>query len=115
MLLRKKYYKTEKAKKRAEYIANKVKTELISCMAKIKEVSTTNIKDQLKEKQLPQNQLIAIQEMIEAAKHKNLRGLRYNEEWILLCMLIHMKSPTTYNFLRDNKILTVPCVRTIRR
>lgn len=114
LLLRKKYYKAEKAKKRAKYVANKLKTEFINCMAKIKEVSIISIKDQLKEK-VPQNQLAAIQAMIEATKHKNSKGNRYDEEWILLCMLIHMKSPTTYNFLRDNQILPLPCVTTIRR
>lgn len=115
LLLRKKYYKAEKAKKRAKYVGNKLKTELMNCMIKTKEVSIINIQDELKDKQVPQNQLVAIQEIIEAAKRKDSKGHRYNDEWILLCMLIHMKSPTTYNFLRDNQILPLPCVRTIRR
>ncbi|XP_020298903.1 uncharacterized protein LOC109863121, partial [Pseudomyrmex gracilis] len=69
----------------------------------------------MKKKQIPQHQLIAIQEIIKTTKHKNLKGRRYNKEWILLCMLMHMKSPKAYNFLRDNQILPVPCVRTIQR
>ncbi|XP_011707952.1 PREDICTED: uncharacterized protein LOC105462800 [Wasmannia auropunctata] len=84
-------------------------------MIKIKEISTQNIENQLQRKEIPKNQITAIHEIIQAAKHKNPKGRRYHEEWILLCMLMHMKSPAAYEFLRNNQILPVPCVRTIRR
>lgn len=82
-------------------------------MIKVKEASVKNIEDTLKEKQIPKNQHIAIQKIIKATKHKNSKGRRYNEEWILLCMLMHMKSPSAYDFLRSNDILPVPCIRII--
>lgn len=87
----------------------------MNCMAKSKEVSIQTIEKLLKEKKVPNIQLTAIKEIIEAAKHTNPKGRRYNDKWILMCMLKHMKSPSIYDFLRNNQILPVPCVRTIRR
>ncbi|XP_039306121.1 uncharacterized protein LOC120357987 [Solenopsis invicta] len=114
LLLRKKFYKAEKTKKRNKYVAGKLKKELMNCM-KVGETSAKTIEDQLKNKKIPNNQLIVIREIIQATKYSNPTGRKYNEEWILLCMLMRMKSPTTYNFLRDNQILPLPCVRTIQR
>lgn len=115
LALQYKYNKTEKARKRATYVANKLKTDLTNCMIKFKEASEKNIEDILKEKQVPNNQCIAIREIMNAIKHDNPKGCRYNDEWILLSMLMHMKSPTAYNFLRSNNILPLPCIRSIRR
>jgi len=50
LLLRNKYYKTEKAKKRAKYVAYTLKAELMNCMAKSKEVSIQTVEKLLKEK-----------------------------------------------------------------
>ncbi|KYN07063.1 hypothetical protein ALC62_01978 [Cyphomyrmex costatus] len=115
LLLRKRYYKAEKIKKRSKYVVEKLKTELMNCMTQIKEISRQTIEDELKKEGIPKNQLTAIHEIIQAAKHRNPKGRRYHEEWILLCMLMHMKSPSAYDFLRNNQILPVPCIRTIRR
>lgn len=114
LLLRKKYYKAQKTKNRAKYISNILRKELTDNMTKIKEISMKSIEDQLKGTQISHNQLIAIQEIIKAAKH-NTKGRRYDEEWMLLCMLLHMKSPKGYDFLRNNQILPIPCIRTIQR
>ncbi|XP_011877410.1 PREDICTED: uncharacterized protein LOC105567277 [Vollenhovia emeryi] len=59
--------------------------------------------------------MCAMLEIMKAAKCANPKSRRYNEEWILTCILMHMKSPSAYEFLRSNEILPVPCVRTIRR
>jgi hypothetical protein len=115
LLLRKKYYKAEKMKKRTKYVADKLKIEVVNCMSKMKEISTQTVEEELKKKEIPKNQLNAVHEILQAAKHKNPKGRRYHEEWILLCMLLHMKSPSAYNFLRNSQILPVPCIRTIRR
>ncbi|XP_071652308.1 uncharacterized protein [Temnothorax longispinosus] len=115
LLIRKRYYKAQKAKNRAKYIINKLRKELTDNMTKIKEISVNNVEDQLKGTHVSRNQLIAVQEIIKAAKLKNTKGRRYSEEWILLCMLLHMKSPKAYDFIRDNQILSLPCIRTIQR
>jgi len=51
---------------------------------------------------------------VSAAKKKNPKGNRYTEKWIVLCMLLHIRSPSSYSFMRDNKLLSLPCTRTMR-
>lgn len=84
-------------------------------MSKVEEISMKTIEDKLRDKGIPNNEFIVMNEIIQATKYTNLKSRRYNEEWILLCMLMRMKSPTTYNFLRDNQILPLLCIRTIQR
>ncbi|XP_071579404.1 uncharacterized protein [Temnothorax nylanderi] len=115
LLLRNKYYKAEKARKRSKYVANKLKEDLTNCKIKAEEISMKTIEDRLRDKKIPDNQLNVMREIIQATKCTNLKSRRYSEEWILLCMLMRMKSSTAYNFLRDNQILPLPCIRTIQR
>ena len=56
-----------------------------------------------------------IQECLAASKRKSQKGHKYNSEWLLLCLLLHIKNPATYNFLRNNKILPLPAHSTIRK
>lgn len=49
-----------------------------------------------------------INECISIAKLKNPHNLRYSENWLLLCLLLKIKSPSGYNFLRINDILPLP-------
>lgn len=48
-------------------------------------------------------------------KVKNSKGRRYSEDFIVLCMLLHIRSPGGYNFLKNNSLLPLPSIRTIRR
>lgn len=114
-LLQRKYYRAEKARKRSKYVANKLKTELMNCMAKIEEVTRDGVEEQLKKYNIPKNERCAMLEVLQAAKCANPKSRRYNEDWILMCMLIHMKSPSAYDFLRTNEILPLPTIRTIQR
>ncbi|KAL0103722.1 hypothetical protein PUN28_017764 [Cardiocondyla obscurior] len=98
VLLRKKYYRAQKLKK-----------ELIDNETEVKILSIKDIENKLKETNISHNELITLQEIIKFAKQKNPTGHRYNEEWILLCLLLHMKSPKAYNFLRESQIL--PAIR----
>ncbi|KAF0740072.1 Uncharacterized protein FWK35_00016710 [Aphis craccivora] len=56
-----------------------------------------------------------VQEIVNASKVTNLKNRRYSENWILLCMLLKIRSPSTYGFLREQGILPLPCPRTIRK
>lgn len=58
---------------------------------------------------------LLVQEILKSSKVKNLHGNRYSEDWVMLCLLLSIKSPSAYSFLRDNNIMPLPCVRTIRR
>ncbi|KAH7958776.1 hypothetical protein HPB49_005032 [Dermacentor silvarum] len=45
---------------------------------------------------LPSKQKNAIMQCFEAARRKSLNGMRYNPEWMLECVIMHMKSPRLY-------------------
>lgn len=63
---------------------------------------------------VPASQKSALKEIITTASKKNAKGRRYIEEWIMLCMLMNIRAPGYYEFLRKNGILPLPCTRTIR-
>lgn len=58
---------------------------------------------------------LLVREILAASKCKDSRGNRYSDNWIMLCLLLHIKSPSGYSFLRDNNIMPLPCVRTVRK
>lgn len=74
-----------------------------------------SLEERLKTNEIPTNQRVALHEILSAAQVLNLKGRRYSEDWILLCLLFHMQLPCGYNFIRNNEIMPLPCVRTIRR
>jgi len=57
---------------------------------------------------------LLVHEILAASKCKNACGNRYSDNWIMLCLLLHIKSPSGYSFLRNNNIMPLPCVRTVR-
>lgn len=113
--LRNKMYRVTKAKKRCEESVAKIKAKLLDCNAQITKLSEQTVEEHMKTLNVPKNQQDAVRQIFAAAKCKNSKGRRYSEQWLLLCMLMHMRSPCGYEFLRDNNILPLPCVRTIRR
>lgn len=77
------------------------------------------VRDQLLEEQcdifnVAEAQKMLLQEILAAAKTKNTNGRRYTKQWLMLCILMNIRSPGYYEFLRKNKIVPLPCTRTIR-
>ena len=56
-----------------------------------------------------QFKVTVIKEIISINKCKHPKGRRYSHEWLLTCLLLHIRSPKTYNLLRNNNILPLPC------
>lgn len=105
-----------KARKRCEESVDKMKVKLVECNAQVTKLNEQTVGDHMKTLNIPQNQQDAVHQILAAAKCKNSKGRRYSEQWLLLCMLMHMRSPCGYEFLRNNnEILPLPYVRTIRR
>lgn len=46
---------------------------------------------------------------------KDGKGMRYDAEWLMECLLMRIKSPRAYKHLRANMLLPLPCPDTIRR
>lgn len=59
--------------------------------------------------------MILIRQCVAAAKNENPKNRKYDKEWLLLCLLLHIKSTSAYNFIRINEILPVPSKSTICR
>lgn len=48
-------------------------------------------------KGLPQKQQVAVRACFEAACRKSRKGMKYDQEWVLECILMQMRSPKLYN------------------
>lgn len=99
-----------RAKGRVDQLMSSLKDQAAQ-IAHIKEM-TLDMKSA--ELNIPASQKTALQEIIAAASKVNAQSRRYNEEWLMLCMLMNIRSPGYYEFLRKNNILPLLCTRTIR-
>lgn len=73
------------------------------------------VTEKLKGLNLPPAQLLLLEECISAAKCTSKTYRRYTDDWLLLCLLLNIRSPATYAFLRTNDVLPLPCITTIRK
>jgi hypothetical protein len=64
---------------------------------------------------LPDNQLLLVKQCLKQSKVKSPRGMRYDHNWILSCILLRIKSPKAYSHLRDHKFLPLPSRNTLGR
>lgn len=103
--------------KRQKFQAEKRVKQLMTCIteqrAQIAKMQDSTLDARCAELNIPASQKLALKEIIAASK-KNAKGRRYTKEWIMLCMLMNIRSPGYYEFLRKNSILPLPCTRTIR-
>ena len=76
-------------------------------------IESTEFESKCTELNICETQKMAMREIISSAK-KNGTGRRYSENWIMLCMLMNIRSPTYYEFLRRHSVLPLPCKTTIR-
>ncbi|KAH7954270.1 hypothetical protein HPB49_017123 [Dermacentor silvarum] len=63
----------------------------------------------------PETDCMLLKECVKAAKAASKRGMRYHQDWLLLCLLLHIRTSSGYRFLRENNILPLPSVKTIRK
>lgn len=104
-------------KKRIEdLVAKNKKLRKENAYKRMAEMDNEEVLAQLKNRKhrkIPKNQMHLIQEILNSSK--NPRARRYKEGWMLLCMLLHIRSPAGYNYLRSSEILPLPVISTIRR
>ena len=113
--LKKELHSQGRAKQRAQVNARMYKKLVRQVQNKMMNVTEKALDDLMDEKtKISQNERLSIQEILKASKAKSPKGRRYSEEWIILCILLHMRSPVTYQMIRSMKILPFPCERTIR-
>lgn len=71
------------------------------------------LKDKLQGMNDSQETLIL--ECFSASKVENSKLCRYSENWLMLCLLLNIRSPSTYNYLRSSALLPLPHKKTVRK
>lgn len=78
-------------------------------------ISQEALKEKISKLNLPTPQLLLIDECIRISEYKSKNCRRYTEDWLLLCLLFHIRNPSAYKFMRTSDILPLPAPCTIRR
>lgn len=91
--------------------------KLAEALNKMKSESASTSEEVLAEKirTLSPKQQLAVRQCFEASKRKSPRGMTYDKEWILECILLKIRSPKLYRYMRKQGILTLPSETTIRK
>uniref|UniRef100_A0A0C9RM27 T_2 protein n=1 Tax=Fopius arisanus TaxID=64838 RepID=A0A0C9RM27_9HYME len=93
----------------------RLRSELNGSREKLAKYKNKTLIDHFENGNISKNQSLVIKQIFNSAKRKNRNGKRYEEEWMVWCLLLHMRSASEYELLRDHGILPLPCSRTIRR
>lgn len=113
-MMRLKIRREKRQKRQAEYRVTHLMTCIETHKAQIANLQDTTLNKKCANLNVPRAQKLALMEIIAAAGKQKNRGQRYAEEWIMLCMLMNIRSAGYYEFLRKNNVLPLPCTRTIR-
>ena len=60
-------------------------------------------------------QQMVVQEILSASKRVTKKQRWYTDNWLLMCMLLYIRNPASYCFIRNNNILPPPSISTIKR
>lgn len=111
----------EKSRKMKAYLRLKrrfssLNAELLALKQKFKTVDEHSVLQEVESMDnVHPSQKLLIAECIRQCKYTKKTSRRYTSDWLLLCLLLHIRNPASYNFLRTNEILPLPAVSTMRR
>lgn len=88
--------------------------ELQNSRKEIMKLQHEEVRDKLQRLDISPMQLVLLEECISAARATSAKNRRYSDDLLLLCLLMRIRSPASYSFLR-NEVLPLPCVSTIRK
>lgn len=114
ILLQKRNLRERRQKKRTQQRITLLQQSLREKSVELSTIRAETLDARCSELSVPAAQKNALKEIISAASKKNIKNRRYSEEWIMLCLLMNIRSPGYYEFLRKNNVLPLPCTRTIR-
>jgi len=80
---------SKQSKKRTQIQLKKLKQNILQYETKFNNIDSKIILENLGNK-ISENQKLIIQEIINSSKRKCPRGNRYTEDWVMLCMLLHI-------------------------
>ncbi|KAH8025845.1 hypothetical protein HPB51_012877 [Rhipicephalus microplus] len=114
-VFRRAQYALKRAKDRLTKRIKGLQQALKTMQDQFASISNKSLQEKLEKLDVPNAQLMVIHECIAAAKATGKKNRRYTENWLLLCLVLHIRSPSTYAFLRNNHILPLPCVSNVRK
>lgn len=95
--------------------SNKLENMVKSYQLKIESLSEESIQQHVKRLNLSSAQAMVINECLRIGKYNAKTSRRYTNDWLLTCLLLHIRSPVMYKFMLKNEILPFPCIQTIKR
>lgn len=112
---RKAKYALKRSKTRLLKKVKALTAEVRKAQHKLQTIHAESLPEKLNNLNLPSAQLNLIEECVSASKCATKKNRRYTESWLSLCLLLHIRSPSGYSFLRENDILPLPCISTVRK
>nr|XP_012149412.1 PREDICTED: uncharacterized protein LOC100877676 isoform X2 [Megachile rotundata] len=97
----------------AETYRSKKRFQVLTNFVLNQKIKVANVSRDVLEK-ISKNQKSIVQEIVSSAQKCDPRGCRYTNKFILLCMLMNIRSQSYYEFLRKNNIIPLPCTKTIK-
>lgn len=114
--LRVKVKKCQTYKSRLRIRNKQILTELKNVKEKMRSIDQDSLFLKIESiNNISQTQKMLIKECYRMSKYEKKTSRRYTSEWLLTCLLLHIRSPATYKFIRNNDIMPLPNVSTIRR
>ncbi|XP_011499745.1 PREDICTED: uncharacterized protein LOC105363692 [Ceratosolen solmsi marchali] len=101
--------------KRAKNKIECLRKQVNEMKAGLSKIDLQSVLQKCSEYKISDIQRTLIEQIVSSAKVKSEKGRRYNEDWTMLCILMHTRSPKEYKHLQSLGILPLPCVRTVRR
>lgn len=101
--------KNQRLLSKVDKLASDIRKIKSECAATADEVLAKKISS------LSPKQQLAVRQCFEASKRKSLRGMKYDKEWMLECILLKMRSPKLYQYMRRQNILALPSETTLRK
>jgi hypothetical protein len=101
--------------KRAKNKIERLRKQVNEMKTGLSKIDIQSVLQKCNEYKIPDIQRTLIEQIVSSAKVKSEKGRRYNEDWTMLCILMHTRSPKEYKHLQSLGILPLPCVRTVRR
>lgn len=98
---------------RATSRREKMKEELVLMKRQLSAVTEETIDSTLRV--LPSRQQLAFKTAVMAAKAKSKNGRRYDAEWLMTCLLLHISSPKAYSLIADMQLLPLPSKARLRQ
>ncbi|XP_043287586.1 uncharacterized protein [Venturia canescens] len=112
--LHKKTSRERRLRKRAQARISFLEQRLQNRAAEIAAIRNETLADRCAKLDIPTSQQTVLHQIIAAAGKMDGRNRHYGEEWIMLCLMLNIRSPSTYEFLRKNNVLPLPSSGTIR-